>query len=121
MADNESAEKLAEILQRRRGEKQLEHEQSQTDFVLERQLILDIENQKKYDEIWTRIELYKRNRGHYSLIYDKLWETVGKQRRRFCSERGTPIREYEGNREFGLKLLMMTYDKLPHVMDFPPV
>lgn len=62
----------------------------------------------KYEEIWNKIEEYKRNGGINSHRYAEAWKDVGTYRLTFCNSKGVPTQAYQGNREHGVRLLMMS-------------
>lgn len=95
-----------------------------TDVELEHKLIADVENPYKYDEVWNRLEEFKRNNPifckKHTSQYDRFgWENVGKARLRFRDSNGTLIGKNQneelalkGNRNIAVYLLMQTYGKM---------
>ena len=108
-----------------------------TDIELEKKLKMDIEDPKKYAEVWERIESYKRDnpttawcKTHkatgkkcypgFSLIYCRSFDVadIGKRRIPFRDAKGglfgrnqTEEAQLHDNREIALSLLMWTYGK----------
>ena len=106
-----------------------------SDIELERQLQAQIENPACYDEIWQRLELFKRDNPVWCkereskpeylpnsticLPAQPGWQDVGVQRLPFRDEYGylTPANQrlahiLSQNRTFTLIMLMETYDKM---------
>ena len=73
------------------------------DKEFEEKLSEDINDPSKYDEIWERIEIHKRNRGNFTR--EGQWDIVGKARYPLGDTRT-------------LRLLMQTYGKLQYFEAF---
>ena len=92
-----------------------------TDPELEKKLIHDILDPQKYDEIWDRIESYKKRRGGWYVWkrHNPAWQEVGTHRLPFRTMSGQTYtkNQYEnnvlqGNRNKALYMLMHTYGKM---------
>ena len=95
-----------------------------TDAELEQRLTADVENPSMYEEVWKRLEEFKRDNPvfckQHTSQYDRFgWANVGKERLNFRSEKGSLIGSSQNeelilksNRNVAVYLLMQTYGKM---------
>lgn len=92
-----------------------------TDAELEQKLTADVENPSMYNDVWKRLEEFKRDNPlfckKHTSQYDRFgWENVGKERLPFRDAKGTLIGKSQNeelilksNRNIAVYLLMQTY------------
>ena len=106
------------------AEARKEYVKAHTDSELEERLMHDVENPEKYEDLWERIESFKRDNpvfcSKHASRYERFgWNNVGHERLMFRSAKGGLYgkTQYEsmlldGNRNIAVYLLMQTYGKM---------